>query len=1343
MDSIPSEFINNIEPLNSGYLLFSTDAGARLYTGYRFISVLPDSGEMLVPLNGNVYSSLEDSHGNLWFATDNGLYLLKKKSHRLQHIQHNPNDENSLGNNNVRKILEDSNGYIWFGTLVGVSRYSPETGQFKNYLSRPKPNQSGFLRNIHTLLEEKGKRLWIGGIVGLFYIDFSTGELHEVKNEFDSKYITSAVQVDDKTVWFGVDNFGIYEVDLDTKKVEKLSTDLKSKIKLRSNNIWSLFRDSSGLIWIGYWNDGIDIIDLKKNKTYHINYQPLQPSSLPNNAVRMITEDESGLIWIATAGGAASFNPATFNFDFLRHTPGKTDGINEALSTSFVKDNKGYIWIGTELGLERWDPQSGVVKQYTNVPDDDRSVSAGVIWKVREVDEEHLLLGTDTGIDLFNKQTGQVKHFRAFKAKSGNVIKAGFYDLLEAGNGWFYASSNAATIHLFNPYTNEVELVFDSVESPKTVESEYFTSIIPVDKDYMWLGSTTGLYRLNRKTKEIINFNVNGKNKISSNIINDLYLDQDSLWVATATGGINRIKIKQNPSFKVDFFSDIDRFGTHKILNFISKKGDKLWFTTSENVGYLDVVQGRVKYFPILSAEGRSFYEASSYADEQGFFYLGGNEIIRFNPDLLFESQFIPKVRFTGIKKLHRPMKTFYPLSIKQPVNFFPEDSLITFSFSGLDYAYPNLNKYQYKLNGVDKDWLSSGTQNSASYTHLPAGQYQFQVKASNHDGNWGESFATLDIVVHPPFWKSHYAYALYCFIFISLISIFVYLRKKKLAQELMAIEAVRQSESRLRDVLWGSGDELWQWDLKTNQIQLTNNFKQDSDAKESVSDFDTVFNSIHPDDQERTKAAIDEYLNGEQEHYEAQFRIFDQAKQSWRWGLSRGRVVKRDVDGSPLCIAGTRKDISDLKDTESQLRHLANYDQLTQLPNRSLFQEHLTHAINFASRYNEKIALLFFDLDGFKLINDSLGHDVGDQLLQAVAKRLKKLLRETEYIARLGGDEFTIIMERVSSQENIIIALERLIRELSRPFELLGQKVMTTVSIGIAIYPEDGEKPSILLKHADIAMYEAKRNGKKQYCFFESKMNELLVKRLDIEKELSQAIQSKQFETFYQPRVSVSDNQLIGFEALIRWHHPVRGFVSPTEFIPVAEETGQILEIGEWILNDACKQCAQWHEQGHKVRVSVNISALQFQQTGLFYSIKEALNNSKLPAKYLELEITEGTLIRNMEHTRAVILRLKGLGIHIALDDFGTGFSSLAYLQQLPIDVLKIDRVFINQLRRSKKSVRLSRAIINMAHSLDLEVVAEGIEEESQLAFLKDAGCEEYQGFLYGKPRPASQILF
>ena len=1341
---IPSNFVTDIKQLKSGYLLVSTDSGARLYDGYDFIPIIPTESAVNSPLNARVHQTLEDSQGNIWFATALGLYKLESGSATLKKYTAGPSTSNSLVNDNVRRIIEDSQGNIWFGTLKGVSRLDPQTGIFTNFSHTEnalKPDDT--FDKVNMLLEEPGKYIWVGTPGGLLSIDLITDKWSRASAPLDTAYVTSAIFADTNHIWFGADSAGIYKMDLETRSVELHNTKTQSPYQLKTDNVWALFKDNLGIIWVGYWSSGVSGFDTNLEKTFQLNYRHHDETSLPGNSIESITCDASGLIWFATNGGMASFDQSTLNIDHLFHVPGDKTSINDSYIFSIAEHGNNDVWIGTEEGLEHWRVDDNSVEHYRHNEEDPESISAGAIWKINSVDTNQLLLATDKGIDLFDTQTGKVKHFRDFYSGSGKKLDFAFYAIAEAHDGWFYVASNDGSLHKIHPNTGETELVLDAKANAITEEVEYFTVISVSQNGNLWLGSTTGLYRYNINDGTISSFSANSTPiKLSGNIIYDLFEDKNkTLWIATSTGGINKLSVDSDGKKSLTIISEQTGLPSNEIFNLVALNDEQLWFSTRQDFGYIDLTTEEVKTYSTYTSKHRNFIERASYLGKNGHIYLGGSELIRFNPEKFKDSQFQPEIRFTGISRLHQPISNFLPLQKSHSLELFPDDTLVTFYFSSLDFANPEYNQYRYKLQGYDSDWLTPGSERQATYTHLRPGRFQLMVQGTNRDGFWSSQVSSLDITVHPPFYRSLSAYFIYILTLTLATFLIIRDRKIKRQKELRTMEAIKQSEARLRDVLWGSGDVLWRWNLSTNLVSSTDNLTLESTGQEYVTDMDSLIESMHPEDREQVRDMIERHLKGEEDYYEAQFRVLASDTNSWRWVMSRGRIVERDVKGNPLIVAGTRKNIDDIKKTEKQLRYLANYDQLTQLPNRSLFHEHLSHAIEMAKRFDERIALLFFDLDGFKLINDSLGHAVGDQLLQAVALRLARILRSTDSCARLGGDEFAVIIERVNSNDEVIPTLERLLEELSRPFILNDQSVVTSVSIGIAVYPEDGDQPANLLKHADIAMYETKRGGKKGYRFYEPQMNALLVKRLDVEGELKIALEENQFETFYQPRVSVEDNVEQGYEALIRWRHPDRGLVSPAEFIPIAEETGQILDLGNWILKDACKQGAAWYKTGWRGFISINIAALQFQQSDLVANVEEALVESKMPAQCLELEITEGTLIKDIERTRNIILRLKKIGVKIALDDFGTGYSSLSYLQQLPIDALKIDRSFINLIPHSSKSARLCKAIINMAHSLDLQVVAEGIEEAAQLEFLKEANCEEYQGYLYGKPRPASEI--
>jgi diguanylate cyclase (GGDEF)-like protein len=441
-------------------------------------------------------------------------------------------------------------------------------------------------------------------------------------------------------------------------------------------------------------------------------------------------------------------------------------------------------------------------------------------------------------------------------------------------------------------------------------------------------------------------------------------------------------------------------------------------------------------------------------------------------------------------------------------------------------------------------------------------------------------------------------------------------------------------------------------------------------------------------------------------------------------------------------------------RQAEDRIRQLAYYDNVTGLPNRAFFRERLNEELISARANRQPLALLFIDLDNFKRINDTLGHSVGDLLLNEVTKRLMMNLRASDLIekihpgqhpeslARLGGDEFTLLLSPIKQRSDAGLVAERILRVLGEPFELVGHDVIVTASIGVAAFPEDGEEAETLLRNADTAMYFAKRQGRNAFQYYQPAMNEEALKRLALEAQLRQALDRKEFVLHYQPQIDLASGNVTGMEALLRWNCTALGFISPADFIPLAEETGQIIPIGEWVMRTACVQARAWKDEGVAVpRVAVNVSVNQFAQNGFAALVGRILTETGLDPSALEIEITESLLMKEGEAAMATLRELKALGIQIAIDDFGTGYSNLAYLKQFPIDRLKIDRGFLSSVSISSQEQAIVSAIIALAENMQLCVTAEGVETENQVAFLQSRNCDEAQGFFYSRPLPPQQV--
>lgn len=554
----------------------------------------------------------------------------------------------------------------------------------------------------------------------------------------------------------------------------------------------------------------------------------------------------------------------------------------------------------------------------------------------------------------------------------------------------------------------------------------------------------------------------------------------------------------------------------------------------------------------------------------------------------------------------------------------------------------------------------------------------------------------------------------------------------------------IHESEERWKFALEGSGDGVWDVNLHTQEAHYSKQYQTMLGFAEG--EFPETFsawrNQLHPEDKRRVMQSLQAYFDGRSDNYSIEFRMRNKAG-GYQWIKARGMIVSRDDEGRPLRMVGTHTDITDMKNAETEVWKQANFDQLTQLPNRRLFRDRIEQSIRKAQREQHRTALLFIDLDRFKEINDTLGHDVGDIMLIEVAERIKHCVRDYDTVARLGGDEFTVILSDLHEFSDTGRIAQCIIDSLSNTFLLKGQECFISASIGISIYPEDADNVTDLIKNADQAMYAAKDEGRSCYRYFTSAMQDSAELRMQLSTDLRRAMQEQQFVVHYQPIVDLQTGAVHKAEALLRWKHPQRGFISPATFIPIAEDIGIIHELGDWVFMQAAAQAQQWSTQHDpNFQISVNMSPLQFIGSERHQNNWiERLQSLSIPGQSIVVEITEGMLINEDRKVNAQLLAFRDAGIQVAIDDFGTGYSSLSYLKKFDIDYLKIDQSFTQNMTDDASDLALCETIIVMAHKLGLMVIAEGVETSQQRDLLKQMGCDYGQGYLFSKPLMADDV--
>jgi diguanylate cyclase (GGDEF)-like protein/PAS domain S-box-containing protein len=1464
--------------------------------------------------NSNVFGITQDKQGFIWFGTEDGLNRFD--GNNIVTYRHNSNDVNSIANNVIRKIFYDSEQTLWVGTQNGLSRYNRELDNFDNFFNIAnndyslrdniiwdiyqnksnliKPllwisttnglhtltmgsddknitfqrikirNYNDKLKEIKTIFQDKQQNYWLGSFkhgIHLLSKNFTYLGSLSSQNKYDLNINAKSlfdIKVIDNHYWLGTDN-GLFIVDDRYKLVTHLTADntkenRDTEQRLLSNDIRSIAQFNENHVWLAT-HKGLNTINLLNDQidSYQNN---AHATSLSENWLMDIFQDTNDSMWLASYGGGLNkHSPLTSLF----HHGLPTKESNNFRVESFAETSDGTIWLSSEEQGLYSISLDGILKK-RDVPLDKN------IRKVIADNTPHLWLQlTDNNILKFDPTKNTLTEHSKWSTSSNystdsllTIIKDDFWYLNEEGlltNYQIskqiissYPLSNNDRIINFQVVDNNVLwvltknnkiLTFDTlnkvfndtnIKLPMTIDDMYGNKL-RVSKEWLWFGSgLQGIALINRQTNQITIFDesIGLPNRFIASILID---DKQNAWLATNTG-----IVIINP-----FTEAITKFD---------------------------------KDFTINNPE---FIEFSSLKSSHNNMYMGGsNGYYQFLPsDISQVTQKIEKPIFTNLyvankkinikdadKKNTAAIEPTYEIS--KQLNFLEQVELaykqspISFEFVSPNTKLPSQLGYKYRLLELEQNWVDAATEtgfrnNRATYTNLSSGDYIFEVQSYDVHRPSNSKTSRLNVRILPPWWLTTSMLFVYA---LTTLLILIYVTQQYRNKKLYNLQ-IRESEERLKLSLWGSGDEMWDWNIVTGKIYRSNiwgilDFPQDG-TRNSSSEKNSLGNdntNVHQHDIARVKQALDEHFSNNKEYFEATYRVRDK-NNNWVWILDRGKIVEWDDNNNATRMTGTLKDISQIKkaeerlklfarciqnisdavviydrqfitvdvnkafqritgktktkmlgtslsfnqypatfsqnikkhlltkgswhgevenlhvdgsrflaelnidiihdengnishfvgvfsdittrkETEAELIKLASSDTLTSLPNRAFFQANQARLV----KKNINHALLVFDLDNFKKINDSMGHQLGDNILCQVATRMLALSNKKDTVYRLGGDEFSIIIEDTNDIHTITSLAKNILSTIAKPYKLSNQEIVLYSSIGIVLFPEDGLTGHELLKNADTAMYHAKGSGGNKYQFFSDSMNKKAVKRLQIENLIRHGLKEDSFSVYYQPKIEISTGKVAGMEALVRFETPTKGVVSPVVFIPVSEETGQIIDIGEIVLRKACFATKKWVDAGlFDGRVAVNLSAVQFTQANLVEQITNILKESQLPAKHLELEITEGTVMGSPQVAIDTMLQIRAMGIHLSLDDFGTGYSSLAYLRKFPLNTLKIDKAFVDDIEQSEQGRNMVATIVTIAHNLGMDVVAEGVETNKQLNFLAKLHCEQLQGYLYSKP--------
>ena len=1283
----------------------------------------------------SVRSVLEDSRGRLWVGLS-GDGLLRFEPGRLEPrvFRHQPNEPGSLGDDSINVLFEDRERRLWVGSQTGGLDLFVEGSERFEPVRHDDGNLASLSQNsVRSLIEDRSGLIWVGtSLAGVTVINprrsFGVERFGRGSGALPAPIVRALLEDDRGRLWVATDGGGVVLYD----RRSGLYAPLESSPPLTEKRVWSLFEDRSKKIWIGTQN-GLYRFDPANGSLTAYQHDPDDPASLGPGGVRTIVQDEAGRIWVGLFGGGlwrlSGESPALESFRYQREVP-FTLPSNQVLV--LFQDQKDHLWVGTTEGLARR-TSDGRFHLHRHDPKDPTSLLGDVVRTIHQDQAGNLWVGTDAGLNRLAADIAQSpplstpsnnRGFKHFTQKDG-LPNDTVYAILEDGQGRLWLSTNRGLAR-FDPESKECTS-FNLDDGLQALEFNGGAALRTRD-GRLFFGGVEGY---NFFDPEAITLNAHlPPVKLTRILVGDEELRLDvPVAEATSIRLAHRDNVVSFEFAALDFtHSQANRYrarlrgfeeewrelGTKNDLTYTNlKAGDYVLEVRGSNDDGVWNDQGIELAVEVAPAPWGSFWA--------WFLYVAGAAALavfvrRESKRRKSLRQQIDEVVKSSERRLNLALLgsgdglwdwniatgEIHRSRIAEPLGYLPEE-------------LPPGHEFRQEL--IHPDDLARVEQQMQAHLRGETPRFEAEYRMRNKKGAWHWILDRGNIVERDERGKP-----------------------LRMAGTFKDMSAHKEVESKLR---------LWSTVFRS------------IDEGVVIIDTEGRIQAVNPAFCRLTGWSSDELVGQPMKLLESAttppetymaVRSALEGEGRWQGELDQPRKdgsgftafidfnAVRDDGGRLTHFVAVFSDITHRKQSEEELRYLANYDTLTGLPNRTLFQQKLEAALLEARESGKKVALLFGDLDQFKGVNDTLGHAVGDLLLQETSRRLLASVRRVDTVGRLGGDEFTVLLAEVASEEVVVRVAERILKSIGNTFHLEGHEINVSTSLGISVFPVDGQDGQTLLKHADTAMYEAKERGRNCYCFYTQAMSEKALERLTLESRLRRAVPNGELVLVYQPKFDLESHRIVGVEALLRWQMGEGAPLLPGAFIELAEQTGLIVPIGQWVLEEACRQGTWWRQAGlPPISVAVNVSAHQLAAPGFVDGVASALESSGFEPSLLMLELTESALMENAEQGIGLLERLKHIGVQMSIDDFGTGYSSLSYLRRLPIDEVKIDRSFLQDLSPSGGAI--VRAIIALASSLDLRVVAEGVEKAEQIDILKAEGCHLVQGYYLARPMPPADL--